>query len=138
MKILQTINKLKISTFVFLHLSVPKAKAALLDEIKNKTITTGKTAGFDVDRDPRESVALMINGLLGFLGIIFTALIIYAGWQWMTAGGNEERVSKAKKTITNSTIGLILVIVAYAISVWIFKVIEKSVGADAPPPPANP
>ena len=137
--IINKLNKLLVTSYIIIGVVTSKiANAALLDNIKNKTIQTGREAGFDVKRDLRESIALMINGLLGFLGILFTVLIIYAGWQWMTAGGNEEQVSKAKKTITNSTIGLLVVIVAYALSVWIFNVIEKSVGTGSPPQTTTP
>lgn len=115
-------------------ISKTQAATGLLNNIKNKTIETGNAAGFDVKRDIRESIAIMIKGTLGFLGILFTVLIIYAGWQWMTAGGNEEQVAKARKTLNNASIGLFLVIVAYALSVWIFKVINQAVGNTPPTP----
>jgi amino acid transporter len=59
-----------------------------------------------------------VNILLSFLGIIFIVLIIIAGFQWMTASGNEEQIANAKKNISNATIGLIIVVSAYA--VWAF------------------
>ena len=134
-----SISKTTIWLMIYLQLLVTStARAAtstgLLGDIKEKTVETGKAAGFDVKRDIRESIAIMIKGLLGFLGILFTVLIIYAGWQWMTAGGNEEQVAKAKKTLNNASIGLFLVIIAYALSVWIFKVIDQAVGNTKPTP----
>ena len=44
-----------------------------------------------------ETVANIINILLGFLGVIAIIIIIVAGFQWMTAGGNEEKIAGAKK-----------------------------------------
>ncbi len=136
-----SIKKITIWLTIYLQFIITSAaKAAtstvtgLLGDIKEKTIETGKAAGFDVKRDIRESIAIMIKGLLGFLGILFTVLIIYAGWQWMTAGGNEEQVAKAKKTLSDASIGLFLVVVAYALSVWIFKVINQAVGNTPPTP----
>ncbi len=55
---------------------------------------------------------------LGLLGIIFIILMIYAGYLWMTAAGDESKVESAKNTIRRAIIGLLIVVGAYAI--WIF------------------
>jgi hypothetical protein len=52
---------------------------------------------------------------LGFLGIAFLLLTIWAGYLWMTARGNEQQVEKAKTVIIDTVIGLIIVLAAYAI-----------------------
>jgi len=44
----------------------------------------------------------------------------------MTAGGNEENVASAKKTITAGIIGLIIIFFAYAIVAFIFNVVGGS------------
>ena len=54
--------------------------------------------------------------------------IIYAGYNWMTAQGEEEKVSKAKDTIQRAVIGLIVTIAAYAISYWVFYVLIENTG----------
>lgn len=59
-----------------------------------------------------------ISVILGLLGIIFIALTIYAGFNWMTAAGDADDVKKAKLTIRTSIIGLIVTVSAYAI--WKF------------------
>ena len=56
--------------------------------------------------------------ILGLLGIIFTCLLIYAGFNWMTAAGDTDDVKKAKLTLRTSVIGLVITISAYAI--WRF------------------
>ena len=43
-------------------------------------------------------------------------MVIYGGLMWMIAGGNTDRVDKAKKALVQATIGLILVGLAYAIT----------------------
>lgn len=68
--------------------------------------------------DPRVTAALIIRAMLGMTTIVLIILNIYAGVTWMTAGGNEEKVEKAKTTIKNSTIGLIIVLSAYSITVF--------------------
>ena len=67
------------------------------------------------------NVASIIKVVLGLLGTIFVILMIYAGILWMTAGGNDEQVKKAQKIIQRAVIGLIIVVLAYAITYFIFK-----------------
>jgi len=44
----------------------------------------------------------------------------------MTASGSEEKVSKAKEMLTESIIGIIIVLAAYAISYFILKATSGS------------
>jgi len=71
--------------------------------------------------DPRIIVARVINIILGFLGIIAVGLIIYAGWLWMTAAGNEERIQQAKKILINAVIGLVIILSSFAIASFILS-----------------
>ncbi len=48
--------------------------------------------------DPREIVGRIINIAMLFLGIIAVGIIIFAGFKWMMAGGEEEKINSAKKT----------------------------------------
>lgn len=77
-------------------------------------------------RDIRETVAAIINVALGLLGIVAVVIIIAGGFLWMTAGGNEEKVDKARKMIFSGIIGLAIILSAYAIAKF---VIEKLVTA---------
>lgn len=63
----------------------------------------------------------IINIALGFLGVIFTGLVLYAGYTWMTAAGNADKIEKAKKTLINGVIGLAIIASAYAIVRFVFK-----------------
>jgi len=65
-------------------------------------------------------VQTVISALLGLLGIIFLVLIIYAGFNWMTAQGDEEKVTTAKDTLTRAIIGLVIITMAYAITFFVF------------------
>lgn len=65
-------------------------------------------------------VGVVIQAFLGLLGVIFLVYMLYAGYNWMIAQGDEEKVTKAKETIQRAIIGLIIVIAAYAISFWVF------------------
>jgi uncharacterized membrane protein len=53
--------------------------------------------------------------VLGFAPLAATALLILGGLQWMTSAGNEERLDRAKKTISGAVIGLVIILLAWAI-----------------------
>ena len=59
-------------------------------------------------------VGWILQGALTLVGVIFLVLFVYAGFRWMTAKGNSEDVEKSKKIMINATIGLIVVLAAYA------------------------
>jgi len=61
-------------------------------------------------------VARIINVSLSLLGIILVALLVYAGFLWMTAAGEEDPITKAKGIIRSAIIGLAIVLLAYGIS----------------------
>lgn len=67
------------------------------------------------DTTMAEIIGQVIQAALSLLGIIFIILIIISGYQWMTAGGNEDQVNKAKKRMTSAIIGLVVTISSYAI-----------------------
>jgi len=73
-------------------------------------------AGFEAPKDPRTIIAQIIRIVLSFLGTIFFVLTLYAGFLWMTAGGNEEQVTKAKTLLTQATIGLAIILASYSIT----------------------
>ncbi len=78
----------------------------------------GRATGLG-DTDVRITVARIVNIVLGLLGIISVVIIIYAGFRWMTSGGNEESVKSAQKTLIAAAIGLVIILSAYAISRYV-------------------
>lgn len=66
----------------------------------------------------------IIAPALGVLGMLFFVLLIYSGVLWMTAGGKETQITKAKSVLTNSLIGLVLVVASYAISQFIINALS--------------
>lgn len=71
-------------------------------------------------------VTIVINAILGLIGMIFLVLTVYAGFLWMTAQGNEDNVTKAKSILTTSIIGLIIIVAAYAITNFIITAVTKT------------
>jgi len=72
-------------------------------------------------RDIRATVASIINVAMGLLGIIAVGIILIGGFQWMTAGGNEENVEKAKKRIIQGVIGLAIILASWAIARFVLE-----------------
>ncbi|MCX6714246.1 MAG: hypothetical protein NTX72_00330 [Candidatus Uhrbacteria bacterium] len=65
--------------------------------------------------------------LLGLIGIIFVVYIIWAGIMYMTAAGDDTKVKKAKAMITQSVIGIIIMVGAYAISNFVITQLTNAV-----------
>ncbi len=61
-------------------------------------------------------IGRVIKFLLSFLAVIFIILIIYGGFMWMTAQGNEGKVETAKKIIIRSVIGGAIIAIAYLVT----------------------
>lgn len=57
-----------------------------------------------------------IKVILSFIGTIFLILIIWGGYLWMTAGGNDEQVGKAKDIMKNGVLGLAIILGAYILT----------------------
>ena len=65
------------------------------------------------------AIGRIVGAILAFIGVIFFILMIYGGFMWMTARGNEQQVTRAKDLIMAAIIGLIIVLAAYAITSYI-------------------
>jgi len=77
-------------------------------------------------------IGMIIKAILSISGVIFTALLVYAGILWMTAGGEDEQVTKSKGIIRASIIGLIITLGAYSISYFVVpRILQQTLG-DAP------
>ncbi|HTK05177.1 MAG TPA: pilin [Candidatus Eisenbacteria bacterium] len=70
-------------------------------------------------QDVRTTVSNVIKAFMGLLGIVAVVIILLGGFKWMTAGGNEEKVSEAKKLIISGIIGLVIILSAYAIAQFV-------------------
>lgn len=64
---------------------------------------------------------------LGFLGAYFLILIIISGIQWLTSGGNEDKISHAQDRVKNAAIGFAVVLTAYALVTLAIKIFSQAV-----------
>ena len=117
-------KKMLLVTMVVLSFALVVMPALALDTGLNYGTYTGLGT-----KDIREGVMAIIQVLLGFLGIIAIVIVLYGGFVWMTAGGNEEKVSSAKKIITAGIIGLVIIFVSYAIATFVINQLITATGA---------
>ncbi len=79
----------------------------------------GQSAGLGQPKPLTEMIGQIINIALGFLGIVLLFYLLYAGFLWMTAGGDDAKVKKARGMINNAVVGLIIIVAAFAISTFV-------------------
>ncbi len=72
-------------------------------------------------KDPILIVANLIRVLLGFIGLIALVIIILGGLRWMTAGGDEDKVTAAKKMIGRAIVGIIIILASLAIAQYVLN-----------------
>jgi len=63
-----------------------------------------------------DTVELIINWLLGFIGIIVFVIFLYAGFEYATAGGDEAKTKTAQARMANAIIGLLILFFAFVAS----------------------
>lgn len=109
--------------------SVPAAQAQT-NQIQANANQVAQAAGVSGGTDLVTIIGRIINVALGFLGIILLVLMLYAGFVWMTAAGDAEKIAKAKKIITNALIGLVIIASAWAITSFVmgFFASEEGLG----------
>lgn len=69
--------------------------------------------------DPRDAAVSIIKVIMTFLGIVAVLVVLWGGFKWMTAGGNEDKVAEARKLIVAGIIGLVIILSAWAITSFV-------------------
>lgn len=62
-----------------------------------------------------DTILTVINYALVLSGTITVLFLIVGGFWYLTSAGNEEQAEKGKKTLINSVIGLVVIILAFTI-----------------------
>jgi len=98
-------------------------------DLTGKLGTLGTAAGYtQAEPNLAATIGTIIRAFLALLGVIFMTYIIYGGYSWMTAKGNDEQITKAKAIIKGSLIGIIIVFAAYAISAFVIARLTTATG----------
>lgn len=97
--------------------------------------TTASRSGLLKANTPRDVPTIagnIIGTALSMISVIFFILMVYGGFLWMTAHGDESQVTKAQETIIGAVIGIIVILASYAITNYV----TTSVISNSPAVPA--
>ena len=86
----------------------------------------GRETAASAETKISEAIQFFINLILYASGIIAVLILVIAGIKYITSLGNQERMDSAKKTITYALIGLLAVILAYALVTNIIDLIYRA------------
>lgn len=133
---LKKTKKILLTLFCFLLLAIPVFAISAYDfnqdsGLENTAEKTGHTMGiYDGSLSPRATIIIIITNIiqiiLSLMGISFLIIMIYGGYTWMTAQGNQENVEKGKRIIANGILGVVIVFIAYAFSYLLVSIFSKS------------
>jgi TRAP-type C4-dicarboxylate transport system permease small subunit len=106
-------------------LLLPAAAMAQLSGAQSDLSTVQTAIGTDATNDLPTLVGNVIAVLLSVLGIIFVILVVYAGFLYLTAAGDDSKVGKAKKLLGQSIVGLVIIVAAYAIADFVIQALVE-------------
>ena len=69
----------------------------------------------------------VLQSLLAFIGTLVLIVVIYAGFLWATALGNEEKVKKAKGMLVGGIIGLTIIITSAYLVGFVVDLLANSI-----------
>ena len=113
-------------SFIFLFVLLPTVQAQFgLDDTAEKAglIKKGVAAP-----GPAAFVGTLVGYALTFIGVVFFVLMVYGGFLWMQARGNEEHIKKAKGLIEAAIIGMVIVFLAYTLTNFILGRLLEGAG----------
>ncbi len=88
-----------------------------LDRENWKDLSIADTQGGNIGA----TILGFIKYLLWFLGLIGVIIFLWAGFQILTAGWDDEKVKKGKTTMINAVIGIVVIVFAWAIVSWLLE-----------------
>lgn len=70
-----------------------------------------------------DAIAKIFNISITVAGVIFVLLFLFGGIQYLAAAGNEENTNKAKKLLVDAVVGLVIVVVSWAVGTYILSLL---------------
>lgn len=124
-------KKVVVLVFVAFFLFLPQAVQveSLSDDIM-KQVDEGANKTGSVDAvNPQSIISVVVQILLAVTGVVFLSLLAYGGYDLITARGDEEKAKKALSIIRPAIVGLIIILMAYGITVTISIRLKQAVTA---------
>ncbi|MBI4253175.1 hypothetical protein HY623_03305 [Candidatus Uhrbacteria bacterium] len=86
--------------------------------------------GVTKDKPPTEPGTIaqrIVAVVFSFLGIVAVIVMIYAGFLWMTAGGEEEKAKQGRTLLFQAFIGSLIVLASYSVTYFVLYMLTLSV-----------
>ena len=112
-------KRLLIICLVVIGLSLLVSSVSALDIGFGKVESAATQAGYSGATSETTFAAKLgvgVKAALSFLGVAFLGLMVYAGYLWMTARGEEEMITKAQKIVITAVVGLVIVVGTYGVT----------------------
>lgn len=87
-------------------------RGGLISGSDNLTTIAGATGN---EGSFRAIIKRIVDFILLFLGLIAVIMIIYGGFLYVTSAGNEENVGKGKKILIYAAIGIVIILISFAL-----------------------
>lgn len=99
-----------------------------LDAIKSGAQKAAGGAGLGGSGSPdlMTLIGQLIGAVMGLVGVILFGYMVYGGFKWMTAGGDQKAVTDAQTIIRNAIIGIVIIVAAYAISNFVIGTLANT------------
>ena len=81
------------------------------------------------DDDLISDVNKIINVVIGVLGVVAVAVVIYGGFLFLTAQGDPGKIKKGKDSITWGIIGLVIALLSWSIINFVLSTAMSAPGA---------
>jgi len=126
-------NRLIQVVFIFvvafvLQLSlVSTIHAGGLGSVSSGLTVTGNTAGLKAEGDLPTVAGRVIGQGLSIVGILLLAYLLYGGFYWMTARGDEGKVKTALGIIRNALTGIVIIALSFVIAQWVVGSLDTAI-----------
>jgi len=103
----------------FAPLFAQAAQSDVVNQAMNQVQKATEQAELADPVAPQSIIADVIRRILSLTGALFMVLIVYGGYIYVTAHGEDEQVQKGTKIVTAAIIGIVVVLIAYSITMFI-------------------
>ena len=76
---------------------------------------------------PGTLVYNIIAIVLGFLGVLCVVMMMYGGFLWITAGGEEDKAKKGTTILFQAAVGAVIVFAAYTVTYFVLVQLGSAV-----------
>lgn len=84
-------------------------------------ITNDFSPSFETLEGTVGKIQLAINGFSAVSGLVAVAILVYAGYNFITSAGEADKIEQAQKQIVGAVIGLVIIFIARLIVLFVVE-----------------